>query len=100
MRLVISCVWWGMLTFFGLARLPDATLVQVFFNVQNCAMLRFCTFSSIYRTTRCYATAGSIRCIELRGATPLHVLYNIQSDATWTGVGGGWVGGGVGDGGC
>ena len=48
-------------------------------------MLRYCTFSSIYTTTWCYATAPSLQFTQLR-------------DATFTGVGGwvdGWVGGDV-----
>ena len=45
-------------------------------------MLRYCTFSAIYTTTWCYATARSLQLTQLR-------------DATLTGVGG-WVGGGVG----
>ena len=75
-----------MLTVFGIARLGNAMLVHVLCNVQNYAMLRYCTFSSLYRTTQCYATARSMQCTELR-------------DATLTGVGNG-VGGLVGAGGC
>ena len=72
----------GMLTFIGLAHLRDATLLHVLFNLYNYVMLRYCTFSSIYTTTWCYATARSLQFTQLR-------------DATLTGGGGvgGWVGG-------
>ena len=50
-------------------------------------MLRYCTFSSIYTTTWCYATARSLQFTQLRDAMLLHVRFNLHD---W----GGWVGGG------
>ena len=69
-RLVISCVfcvkWVGvMLTFIGLAHLRDATLLHVFIDLHNYVMLRYCTFSSIYTTTWCYATARSLQLTQV-----------------------------------
>ena len=111
-----------MLTFIGLAHLHDATLLHVLFNLHNYVMLRYCTFSSIYTTTWCYvdwggwvgggdvnvhwtctltwcyATARSLQFTQLRGATLLHVLFNLHNYVMlrWLGWGGGWVGGWVG----
>ena len=121
-RLVISCVFcvkwvrWGvggggvggMLTFIGLAPLRDATLLHVLFNLHNYVMLRYCTFSSIYTTTWCYATARSLQFTQLRDGALLHVLFNLHTyvmlryctfssmyTTTWCYVDwGGWVGGG------
>ena len=42
-------------------------------------MLRYCTFSSIYTTTWCYATARSLQGIQLRDATLLHVLFKVYN---------------------
>ena len=60
-------------------------------------MLRYCTFSSIYTTTWCYATARSLQFTQLRDATLLHVLFNLHNYVMlrWLGWGGGWVGGGM-----
>ena len=83
----------GMLTFIGLAHLRDATLLHVLFNLHNDVMLRYCTFSSIYTTTWCYATARSLQFTHLRDATLLHVLFNLHNYVMlrWLGWGGGWV---------
>ena len=42
-------------------------------------MLRYCTFSSRYTTTWCYATARSLQGIQLRDATLLHVLFKVYN---------------------
>ena len=42
-------------------------------------MLRYCTFSSIYTTTWCYATARSLQGTQLRDATLLHVLFKVYN---------------------
>ena len=42
-------------------------------------MLRYCTFSSIYTTTWCYATARSLQFTQQRDATLLHVLFNLHN---------------------
>ena len=72
-------VGWGMLTFMGLAHLRDATLLHALFKVYNYVILRYCTFSSRYTTTWCYATARSLQGIQLRDATLLHVLFKVYN---------------------
>ena len=92
-----------LLTFIGLAHLRDATLLHVLFNLYNYVMLRYCTFSSIYTTTWCYATARSLQFTQLRDATLtgdatlLHVRFNLHNYVMlgwpgWGGWGGGWAG--------
>ena len=70
----------GMLTFIGLAGLRDAMLLHVLFNLHNYVMLCYCTFSSSYTKTWCYATARSLQSTQLRDATLLHVFFNLHKD--------------------
>ena len=67
-------------------------LVHVLFNVQNLRDATLLKFSSMYGTTRYYANVRSLPCTELRDATLLHALFNVQNYAMLR-----WLGWGVGD---